>query len=167
MALKTITVCLWFDGNGEEAAQYYTSIFPTSKIINTTRYLEAGREFHGQEPGKVMTVAFELDGHPFMALNGGPQFQFSLATSFVVHCKDQAEVDYYWTKLGDGGDASKSQCGWLQDKLGVAWQVVPSALIEMLTSADEKKVANVTNAMMKMKKFDIAELKAAFEFGNK
>ncbi|KAK3703001.1 hypothetical protein LTR37_014731 [Vermiconidia calcicola] len=166
MALKTITVCLWFDGNGEEAAQYYTSIFPNSRIINTTRYIEAGREFHGQESGKVMTVAFELDSHPFLALNGGPQFQFSLATSFVVDCKDQAEVDYYWTKLGDGGDASKSQCGWLQDKFGVAWQVVPSALIEMLTSADEKKVANVTNAMMRMKKFDIAELKAAFESGN-
>ena len=160
-----ITTCLWFDGQAEGAAKHYTSIFPNSKITTTTRFLEAGSEIHGRDPGSVMTVAFELDGHPFVGLNGGPLFKFSAATSFQVHCKDQAEVDHFWEKLTEGGDASKQQCGWLEDKFGVAWQVVPNELLEMTLAEDKKKVGSMTNAMMKMKKFDIEGLKKAFDGG--
>ena len=157
-----ITPCLWFNGNAEEAANLYTSVFKNSKITNISRYTEAGKEFHGHEAGQVLVVAFELDGHPFVGLNGGPQFKFSEAVSFQIDCADQAEVDHFWEKLGEGGDPEKRQCGWLADKFGVAWQVVPSALTKMLTDPDVEKVKRATVAMMHMKKFDIAGLQKAF-----
>lgn len=161
-----ITTCLWFDGQAEAAAEYYTSIFPNSKIMQKSHFLEAGKDYHDREPESVMTVTFELDGHPFVGLNGGPQFKFSPATSFQIDCKDQAEVDFFWAKLGEGGDESMQRCGWVQDKFGVSWQVVPSAMLDMVLDDDKKKVGSMTNAMMKMKKLDIDELRAAFDAGS-
>lgn len=158
-----ITTCLWFDGKAEEAANFYTSIFPNSKITHVQRYLEAGKEFHGQEPGTVLIVEFTLDGHHFVGLNGGPQFKFSEAVSFQIDCANQEEVDYYWGKLSEGGDEAKQQCGWIADKFGVAWQVVPLALKEMLSAEDKAAVGRATEAMMHMKKLDIAGLEKAFK----
>jgi len=158
-----LTTCLWFDGQAEEAANYYVSIFPNSKITHIQRYTEAGREHHGREPGSVLVVEFELDGHHFVGLNGGPHFTFSEAVSFQIDCADQAEVDYYWDKLGAGGNPAKQQCGWLGDKFGLSWQVVPKALKEMLARGDGAAAGRVTEAMMKMKKMDIAELEKAFK----
>jgi predicted 3-demethylubiquinone-9 3-methyltransferase (glyoxalase superfamily) len=159
--LSGITPCLWFDGQGEDAARFYTSIFPNSRITHIARYGEAGKEIHGRQPGSAMTVSFELDGQSFTALNGGPQFTFSEAISFQIHCKTQAEVDHFWTKLSDGGDPSAQQCGWLKDRFGLSWQVVPVRLFELLSDADAQKVARATTAMLKMKKLDIAELERA------
>lgn len=164
MSLNKITPCLWFDGQAEEAASHYISIFQkNSKITNIQRYTEAGKEHHGQEAGSIMVVAFELHGHPFVGLNGGPLFKFNEAISFQIDCASQEEVDHYWEKLGEGGDETKRQCGWLADKFGVAWQVVPTVLKEMMDSPDEEKVKRVTVAMMAMKKLDIAALQKAFE----
>ena len=160
------TTFLWFDGQAEEAAELYTSIFPNSKITHTSRYLEAGAEHHGRQAGSVMTVTFSLDGHPFVALNGGPMFKFTPATSFQIDCKDQAEVDFFWEKLTEGGDPKAQQCGWLADKFGVSWQVVPAEMLEMVMHEDKKRVGAMTNAMMKMKKIDVAGLKEAFEKGS-
>lgn len=162
MASTKLTTCLWFDGQAEEAAKFYTSVFPNSKLGPTTYYLEAGREHHGHEPGSVMLVLFELNGNPFLALNGGPAFQFTPATSHVVHCKDQAEVDYFWSKLGEGVDDSTFMCGWLKDKFGVSWQVVPEEMMEMELSDDKRRVGNLLVAMMGMKKLEIEPLRAAF-----
>lgn len=158
-----ITPCLWFDGRAEEAANFYTSIFKNSKITHTQRYTEVGREQHGQEPGTVMVVAFELDGQSFTALNGGPQFKFTEAISLQIECADQAEVDHYWEKLTEGGDPAKQQCGWVADKFGVAWQVVPKVLEEMIADPDPAKSRRAFQSMMSMKKFDIAALKKAFD----
>jgi len=158
----SITTCLWFNGQAEEAANFYISIFPNSKITHIQRYLEAGKEIHGQEPGSVLVAEFNLDGHRFVGLNGGPQFKLSEAVSFQIDCASQDEVDYYWGKLGEGGDPAKQQCGWLADKFGVSWQVVPTALKEMLSSGKTDGVGRVTEAMMKMHKLDIAELEKAF-----
>lgn len=163
MSLNKITTCLWFDGQAKEAADHYTSIFQNSKITNIQRYTEAGKEHHGREPGSVMIVAFELNGHPFVGLNGGPHFKFNEAVSFQVDCANQDEVDYYWEKLGEGGDEARRQCGWLADKFGVAWQVVPTALKEMLDDKDTEKVKRVAMEMMSQRKMDIAALKKAFE----
>lgn len=163
MPLNKITACLWYDGQAEEAANHYTSIFKNSKITTIQRYTDAGKEIHGREPGSVLVVAFELDGHPFVALNGGPQFKFNEAVSFQVDCADQDEVDYFWERLGEGGDERARQCGWLADKFGVAWQVIPTALKEMLSDKDGDKVKRVTVAMMAMKKMDIAALRKAYE----
>lgn len=163
MSLNKITICLWFDGQAEEAANHYTSIFQNSKITNIQRYTDAGKEHHGREPGSVMVVAFELNGHPFVGLNGGPHFKFNEAVSFQVDCANQDEVDYYWEKLGEGGDEARRQCGWLADKFGVAWQVVPTALKEMLDGNDVEKVKRVTVEMMSQTKMDIAALRKAFE----
>src|SRR5689334_20909518 len=127
-----IAPCLWFDDQAEAAAEFYTAIFKNSKIVNVTRYGPVGQDIHGKAPGTVMTVAFELDGQPFTALNGGPQFQFNEAISFEVSCETQGEVDYYWDRLTAGGDESAQQCGWLKDKFGVSWQIVPSQLHELL-----------------------------------
>lgn len=157
-----ITTCLWFDGQAEEAARFYTSIFPNSKIVRIQRYLEAGRQYHGHEPGTVLLAEFDLDGHRFVGLNGGPQFRFSEAVSFQIDCADQAEVDYYWDRLAEGGDEAKRQCGWLADRFGVSWQVVPARLKEMLASEDEAAAGRATEAMMHMVKFDIAGLEKAF-----
>jgi predicted 3-demethylubiquinone-9 3-methyltransferase (glyoxalase superfamily) len=162
-ALQPITPCLWFDSQAEEAARYYTGIFKNSKIGTISRYGEAGREVHGQAPGTVMTVEFELNGQPFTALNGGPLFKFNEAISFQIMCRTQEEVDHYWNKLSEGGDKNAQQCGWLKDKYGLSWQVVPTVLAEMMTDPDREKSGRAMEAMLQMKKLDIAELKRAFE----
>jgi predicted 3-demethylubiquinone-9 3-methyltransferase (glyoxalase superfamily) len=151
-----ITPFLWFDSEAEDAARQYASIFPNSRITTTTRYSEAGREHHGKPPGSVMVVAFELDNQPFAAINGGPMFKFNEAISLVVNCDSQQEIDHYWAKLGDGGDPNAQQCGWLKDRYGVSWQVVPSIIGELMSS---QKASEVMAAVMPMKKIDLAKLK--------
>lgn len=151
-----ITPFFWFDTQAEEAAKFYTSIFPNSKITQIARYSEVGPG----PAGSVMTVGFELDGQPYTALNGGPLFQFNESVSFVVHCKTQQEVDHYWDSLIAGG--APSQCGWLKDKFGLSWQIVPDALIELMQDKDPHKARNVVAAMMKMVKLDIATLQEAY-----
>ncbi len=153
---QKITPFLWFDNNAEEAMNFYTSIFKNSEVIGTSRYGE-GHE----QAGTVMTGTFVLDGQEFMALNGGPYFKFTEAISFFVHCETQEEVDELWEKLSEGGE--KSQCGWLKDKFGVSWQIVPNALGEMLGDKDSEKVKRVTEAMLKMHKIDIEKLKQAYD----
>ena len=159
---QKINPCLWFDSQAEEAAAFYTDIFKNSKIVKVTRYSEAGREVHKRPAGSVMVVAFELDGQLFTALNGGPVFKFNEAISLQINCQTQEEVDYYWTKLSAGGDAKAQQCGWLKDKYGVSWQVVPTVLVEMLSEHDSKKSQRAMEAMLRMKKLDIAQLKQAY-----
>ncbi len=161
-SIQRITPCLWFDDQAEEAARFYSGIFPNSKIVTISRYGEVGREVHGKPAGTVMVVAFELDGQAFTALNGGPVFKFNEAISFQVHCETQEEVDYYWDKLSAGGDEKAWQCGWLKDKYGASWQVVPGVLIEMLNDADYEKSQRVMAAMLQMKKIDIDGLKRAY-----
>ena len=158
-----IAPCLWFDDQGEDAARFYTDVFPNSKIVAISRYPEAGREVHGRPPGSVLTVAFELDGQPFTALNGGPVFKFNEAVSLQVYCDTQQEVDYYWDKLRAGGDEKAQQCGWVKDKFGLSWQVVPVAVLDMLVDPDHAKSERVFAAIMTMKKLDIAALKRAYE----
>ena len=155
--MQKITPFLWFDTQAEEAAKYYVSIFPKSKILSTARYGDAGPG----PKGSVMTVEFELAGQRMIALNGGPQFKFTEAISLSVDCKDQKEVDHYWTKLSQGGQ--ESMCGWLKDRYGLSWQVNPTILGELLSSRDAKKAKRVMEAMLKMRKIDIAALKAAAE----
>jgi predicted 3-demethylubiquinone-9 3-methyltransferase (glyoxalase superfamily) len=161
-AIQKITPCLWFDDQGEEAAKFYTSIFPNSKIVAVSRYGEVGREIHGKPAESVMTVAFELEGQTFTALNGGPIFKFNEAISFQVDCDTQKEVDYYWQKLSEGGDVQAQQCGWLKDKYGASWQVIPRVLVEMMADPDSAKTQRVMGAMLKMKKIDIDGLKRAY-----
>jgi predicted 3-demethylubiquinone-9 3-methyltransferase (glyoxalase superfamily) len=158
---QKITPCLWFDHQAEEAAEFYTAIFRNSKIGNISRYGEAGQDVHGKPVGTVMTVAFELEGQTFTALNGGPIFKFNEAISLQVDCETQEEVDYYWQKLSEGGDETAQQCGWLKDKYGVSWQIVPRVLVEMLSDADTGKSQKAMTAMLQMKKIDIDELKQA------
>jgi predicted 3-demethylubiquinone-9 3-methyltransferase (glyoxalase superfamily) len=160
--IQKITPCLWFDDRAEEAVEFYTAVFRNSKIVKIARYGEAGREIHGKPAGTVMTVVFELDGQAFTALNGGPIFKFNEAISFQVFCDTQEEVDYYWDKLSEGGDEKAQQCGWLKDKYGLSWQVVPRVLPEMLTDSDSEKSGKVMNAMLQMKKLDIDELTRAY-----
>ena len=133
--MQKISPCLWFDAQGEEAAKFYTSIFKDSKIGDVTRYGKEGYEIHGREEGTVMTVEFEIEGQKFLALNGGPIFKFNEAISFQVYCETQEEVDYHWEKLSEGGDEKAQQCGWLKDKYGVSWQIVPTILMKMLKGA--------------------------------
>jgi predicted 3-demethylubiquinone-9 3-methyltransferase (glyoxalase superfamily) len=158
---QKITPCLWFDTAGEDAANFYVSIFKDSRIVNVSRYGEAGKEVHKREPGSAMTVAFELEGQPFTVLNAGPQFKFSEAISFQISCQSQAEVDHYWDNLSEGGDPNAQQCGWLKDKFGVSWQVVPTALPRLLSDPDRAKAGRAMNAMLKMKKIDISALENA------
>jgi predicted 3-demethylubiquinone-9 3-methyltransferase (glyoxalase superfamily) len=158
--MQKITPFLWFDDQAEEAAKFYVSIFKNSKIASVNRYDEEGAKAAGRPKGSVMTVAFELDGQEFTALNGGPIFKFTEAISFVVHCETQNEVDHFWQKLTAGGQ--EVQCGWLKDRFGVSWQVVPNALIEMLQDKDPQKSKRVMAAMLKMKKIDIDRLKKAY-----
>jgi predicted 3-demethylubiquinone-9 3-methyltransferase (glyoxalase superfamily) len=153
--MQKITPCLWFDTEGEEAAQFYTSIFPNSKIVETTRYGSAGP----RAEGTVMTVLFELDGQSFVALNGGPDFKPNEAISFEVDCDSQEEVDRYWNALSEGGE--QGPCGWLKDKFGVSWQVTPKVLLELLTDSDQEKAQRVMAAMLKMGKIEIPELERA------
>ena len=155
--MKGITPFLWFDNEAEEAATFYTSLFPNSKIVEVTRYGEAGP----REPGTVMTVAFELDGRRFVALNGGPEFTFNQAISFVVNCETQEEVDNFWERLGEGGE--HGPCGWLKDRYGVSWQIVPTALLELLTNSDSEVTQRVMAAMMQMRKLEIEPLQRAAE----
>ena len=157
-----ITPCLWFDDQAEEAAKFYTSIFPNSKVVAVTRYGEAGREVHGRPAGSVMTVEFELGGHTFTALNGGPVFKFNEAISFQVMCDTQEEIDYFWEKLSAGGDPKAQQCGWLKDRFGVSWQVVPRGMAEMLRDPGSQGAQRAMTAVLRMKKLDIAELKRAY-----
>ena len=156
-----IAPCLWFDDQAEEAARFYTSVFPNSKIEDVARYTEVGTEIHGRPPGSVMTVAFVLDGQSFLGLNGGPLFKFNEAVSFQIFCDDQKEVDYYWNKLGEGGDPKAQQCGWLKDKFGLSWQVVPRVLPKLLGDGQSPKSKRVMAAILQMKKIDIAELERA------
>ena len=153
--MQKITPCLWFDTNGEEAAEFYTSLFPNSRIIDVARYGEAGP----RAAGTVMTVNFELDGQAFVALNGGPDFTFSEAISFQVDCADQEEVDRYWSKLSEGGE--EGPCGWLKDRFGVSWQIVPRALPELLGDPDREKAQRVMTAMLQMKKIEVDALERA------
>jgi len=163
MQLKQkIAPCLWFDSQGEEAARFYTGIFPNSKILGITKYGKAGYETHHQPAGSVMTVAFELDGQLFTALNAGPVFKFNEAISFQVLCDTQQEIDTYWQKLADGGDPKAQQCGWLKDKYGLSWQIDPKVLHEMISDPDPEKSGRVMEAMLKMKKIDIAALERAY-----
>ena len=161
--MQKISPCLWFDDQGEEAAKFYTSIFKDSKIGDVTRYGKEGYEIHGREEGTVMTVEFEIEGKKFLALNGGPIFKFNEAISFQVYCETQEEVDYYWEKLSAGGDEKAQQCGWLKDKYGVSWQIVPTILIKMLKDKDSEKSQRVMKAMLQMHKLDISTLKKAYE----
>jgi len=156
-----ISICLWFDDQAEEAARFYTSIFENSRIVTTNRYTKEGAQTAGRPEGSVMTVAFELDGQPFAALNGGPIFQFSEAISIVVHCASQQEVDHYWNRLSKGGDEAAQQCGWLKDRYGVSWQIVPTLLFELLDDPDPEIVRKATEAMLKMKKLDVEGLRKA------
>lgn len=158
---QRITPCLWFDDQAEQAANFYTSIFPHARITEVTRFGTAGHEIHGRPAGSVMTVAFELDGQAFSALNGGPVFKFNEAISFQVYCDTQQEVDHYWYGLSDGGDEKAQQCGWLKDKYGVSWQVVPKILLELIGDPDREKSERVTQAMLQMKKLDIEQLQRA------
>ena len=156
---QKITPFLWFDHQAEEAAKFYTSIFRNSRIGKIARYDQAGEKVSGRRAGSVMTVEFQLEGQDFLALNGGPQFKFTEAISFVVSCKTQAEVDRFWNTLSAGG--KEVQCGWLKDKYGLSWQVVPTVLGELLGSKDAAKSQRVMEAMLKMVKLDIRELKGA------
>ena len=160
--VQRITPCLWFDDQAEEAARFYTGIFPNSKVATITRYSDAGQEIHGKTPGAVMVVAFELDGQTFTALNGGPVFKFNEAVSFQINCETQEELDYYWDKLTAGGDPQAQVCGWLKDKYGASWQVVPTVLPELLKDHKSEKTKRAMAAMMQMKKIDIAELRRAY-----
>jgi len=158
-----IVPCLWFDNQAEEAAKHYVSIFKDSRIVDISRYGEVGQEIHGQKPGTVMVVAFELEGQSFTALNGGPLFQFNEAISLQIMCETQEEVDDYWNKLTAGGDPKAQQCGWLKDKYGVSWQVVPTIAIELTSDQASPKGQRAMQAMFGMKKLDIAALKRAYE----
>ena len=159
---QRIAPCLWFDDQAEEAARFYTGIFKNSKIGKITRYGEAGREIHGRPPGSVMTVAFELDGQEFTALNGGPVFKFNEAISFQVNCKTRRKSTITGRSCREGGDAKAQQCGWLKDKYGVSWQIVPTALTDMLSDPKSEKSQRAMTAMLQMKKLDIAKLEQAY-----
>ncbi len=163
--MQNITPCLWFDNQAEEAVRFYTGIFKNSRIGSIARYGKAGRAVHGRPAGSVMTVAFELNGESFTALNGGPVFKFSEAISLEVNCETQEEVDYYWQKLSEGGDSEAQQCGWLKDKFGVSWQIVPTELAVLMRDPDSAKSERVMAALLQMKKIDIAALKRAYAQG--
>jgi predicted 3-demethylubiquinone-9 3-methyltransferase (glyoxalase superfamily) len=159
--MQKIVPCLWFDNNAEEAVNFYASIFKNCKIGKVSRYTEAGNEIHGKPAGTVLTIDFELNGQPFTALNGGPMFKFNEAVSFQVHCETQEEIDHYWEQLSAGGDPNSQQCGWLKDKFGLSWQIVPTILGQLMT--DPTKSKRVLEALLKMKKLDIQGLKQAAE----
>ena len=162
IAKQKITPCLIYDGKADEAAKFYVSLFPGSRLVETSHYSEVGQDQHGQKPGSVMTVAFELEGLSFLALNAGPMFNFTEAVSLMIYCDSQAEVDRYWSALtADGGQ--EGPCGWCKDRFGLSWQVTPTKLLEMVTSKDTAKAGRAMGAMMQMKKIDIAKIEAAYE----
>lgn len=161
-ATTKITTCLWFASEATEAANYYTSIFKDGEILRTTYYGSEGKEVHGMDEGTVLTVEYTIGGNKFMNLNGGDAgFKFNEATSFVVYCDTQEEIDYFWERLGEGGDPKAQQCGWLKDKYGVSWQITPPLLDELIASHDKETAAKAMRAMLKMKKINIQELKDA------
>jgi predicted 3-demethylubiquinone-9 3-methyltransferase (glyoxalase superfamily) len=161
--MQKISPCLWFDDNAEEAVKFYVSIFKNSTVGNVTRYGKEGYEIHKKKEGSVMTIDFEIEGQKFLALNGGPIFKFNEAISFQIYCDTQEEIDYYWEKLTEGGDKNAQVCGWLKDKFGVSWQVVPIALIKMLQDKDSKKTERVMKAMLQMQKLDIDALTKTYQ----
>lgn len=162
MRLQKITPCLWFDTQAEAAARFYCSIFENSRILRISHYGEAGYDTHGMPPGSVLTVAFELAGQAFTALNGGPVFKFNEAISWQVSCADQEELDRYWAQLSAGGDPKAQQCGWLKDRFGMSWQIVPATLADMMNDPDAEKTGRVMHALLQMKKLDIAQLQRAY-----
>ena len=164
--VQRITPCLCFADEAEAAARFYTGIFPNSRLTTITRYSDVGTEIHRRPPGSVMVVAFELDGHSFTALNGGPVFTFNEAISMQVNCKTQEEIDYFWEKLSAGGDPNAQQCGWLKDRYGVSWQVVPDFMDELFVDAESPGAKRAMAAMLRMKRLDIAALRRAYEGTN-
>jgi predicted 3-demethylubiquinone-9 3-methyltransferase (glyoxalase superfamily) len=161
--MQKIIPCLWFDDKAEEAAKFYASVFRNSRIGDVTHYGKEGYEIHGRKAGSVLTVEFEIEGQKFVALNGGPVFKFNEAISFQVHCETQKEIDYYWEKLTEGGDRKVQQCGWLKDKYGVSWQIVPVVLGKMLQDKDTMKSDRVMKALLQMRKLDIMTLERAYK----
>ncbi|MDN7246424.1 VOC family protein [Planococcus shenhongbingii] len=161
--IQKIIANFWFDGQAEEAANFYVSVFKDASIGRITRYVKEGQEIHGKPVGSVMTVEFQIEDQEFLALNGGPEFKFSEAISFIINCESQEEIDYYWDKLTEGGDEKAQICGWLKDKFGVSWQVTPIALNEMLMDSDTEKVERVMKSFMQMKKIDLTELQKVYE----
>jgi predicted 3-demethylubiquinone-9 3-methyltransferase (glyoxalase superfamily) len=159
IGLQRITPCLWFDSQAEEAARFYVSVFPNSGIGTISRYGTEGHEIHGRPAGSVMTVEFEIEGQTFVALNGGPHFRFSEAISFQVHCDTQDEIDFYWERLSEGGE--EGPCGWLKDRFGLSWQIVPRRLTELMSDPDTTRAKRAMEAMMQMKRIDIAALERA------
>jgi predicted 3-demethylubiquinone-9 3-methyltransferase (glyoxalase superfamily) len=160
--MQKITTHLWFDRQAEEAVSYYTSIFKNSEVIRTTHYGKEGFDIHHMPEGTVLTVEFQLEGQQFVALNGGPDFKFNEAISLVINCSTQEEIDYYWEKLERGGDPASQQCGWVKDKFGLSWQVVPTQLADMMQDDDREKADRVTKAMLQMKKLDLKKLEQAY-----
>lgn len=160
-SLQRVTPCLWFDGKAEEAAEFYTAIFPNSRIVQTAYYPEAEKERHGGEPGSVLTVEFVLDGQTFIALNGGPAFNFTEALSLQVMCDSQKEIDHFWDKLGAGGPEEAKICGWLKDRYGVSWQICPRHVGDMVADPDKAKASRTLQAVMGMKKLDMAAIERA------
>ena len=161
--LHPIVPCLWFAHEAEEAANFYVGVFPNSRINAITRYPAVGQEIHGQSPGSVLTVEFEIDGSRLTALNGGPAFTFNEAVSLQVMCATQAEIDHYWEKLGAGGDPQAQQCGWLKDRYGLSWQVVPTGMEEMLADEQSPGAKRAMEALLEMQKLDVAELRRAYD----
>jgi predicted 3-demethylubiquinone-9 3-methyltransferase (glyoxalase superfamily) len=161
--IQRIAPCLWFDNQAEEAAQFYVGIFKNSKITTVSRYSKAGQEIHGRPPGSVMVVEFSLEGQTFTALNGGPIFKFNEAISLQVYCESQAEIDSYWEKLSQGGDPKAQQCGWLKDKYGLSWQIVPDSMDQFFKDHTSPKTERAMMAMLQMKKIDLEKLKRAYE----
>jgi len=163
IGMQKISPCLWFDDNAEDAVNFYVSVFKDSNIGNVTRYGKEGYDIHKKKEGSVMTIDFEIEGQKFLALNGGPIFKFNEAISFQIYCDTQEEIDYYWDKLTEDGDKNAQVCGWLKDKFGVSWQVVPVALIKMLEDKDSMKTERVMKAMLQMRKLDIDALTKAYQ----
>jgi predicted 3-demethylubiquinone-9 3-methyltransferase (glyoxalase superfamily) len=159
MTATRIMLCLWFDSQAEEAAKFYASVFKNSKIGKISRYGKEGFEVHGRKAGTVMTVEFEIEGQKFVALNGGPHFQFNEAVSFQIHCETQSEIDYFWSKLTEGG--KEQPCGWVKDKFGLSWQVIPNALPQMLMDENSEKAQRIMKSMLQMRKIDLDALKRA------
>lgn len=161
--IARIQPCLWFDSEAKEAAGFYTDVFPNSRIGAITRYSEVGLQFHGKTPGSAMTVQFELDGQSFLALNGGPHFHFTEAISLIAHCDTQAEIDHYWERLSQGGDPAAQQCGWLKDRFGLSWQIVPRGWSELMTSSNTAGIQRAMSLMFTMKKLDMDVLQRAYD----
>ena len=161
--MRKISTNLWFDKEAEQAVAFYTSVFKDSRVNRTLRYGKEGQEIHRMPEGAVMIIEFQLAGSDFVALNGGPIFKFNESVSFIINCEDQNEVDYYWEKLSEGGDKKAQQCGWLKDKFGLSWQVVPTVLTEMMEDKNGEKAQRAMRAMLQMKKLDIQALQKAFD----